>query len=710
MAPKKGKRPSAGPKAARLRSAAASQGHVNSFSSTTFFNTFAHSNDFSLRDEVRNTQSHHLDSAWTSGAVKLRQKPVAFVSAGYSEPLKLLQDLDKDKPPLDEVEGNTTDAMDINTDNVNTNVSVEVVMEATTLTESVTVVENKTVVSSSTSQDGPSGEVMQEQAQDLFFFDIGGDKAVRDKHRAAHPPPLVPARKPSLPESDSSEEVILFRGRSTNTKAVPQSNIVVRKCVATNPANTMARASHQATTTVVEATSLHKGPDVTSVAREKRVRLQRSRSRAAKIPKTDDDEEEDEEDAILADYIANMSADPEDDFISRQLQSFNSRRDLGGDNFAFNLGSGDENDVPIIEDLSGDEQAASSGSGLSDADEDDDEEDDELDEDDDMDADMVDDEELARLLAKQEELGLGSDELVLVPESFGVSRRGGKKRGQGRATTSSVNTFANASSVADAFDDLDLADWSVPVPRKRRSKQPPNFQVSDSEIEAKLRLDWSRDRERKKERKLARESLRAQGLLDKNASPDDLRVKYPVGFKLDDFKTELVAFLISSDERLEFPPLDKHGRMVLHQLASKFNVKSQSTGKGITRRPVLYRSKRTLTFKPHQIAEAMRQVDGAARRVGRKYFPRADVVGPRSDTPREGIGGAARMGVKALILREGEVVGASAPELGQENKGRAMLEKMGWSKGMALGTLENKGILEPVAQVVKKSKAGLGRI
>lgn len=60
------------------------------------------------------------------------------------------------------------------------------------------------------------------------------------------------------------------------------------------------------------------------------------------------------------------------------------------------------------------------------------------------------------------------------------------------------------------------------------------------------------------------------------------------------------------------------------------------------------------------------------------------------------------------MLREGEIVGASVPELGQANKGRAMLEKMGWSKGMGLGTLENKGILEPVAQVMKRSKAGLG--
>jgi len=64
--------------------------------------------------------------------------------------------------------------------------------------------------------------------------------------------------------------------------------------------------------------------------------------------------------------------------------------------------------------------------------------------------------------------------------------------------------------------------------------------------------------------------------------------------------------------------------------------------------------------------------------------------------------------MKAVTYREGEIVAGSVPELGQENKGRAMLEKMGWTKGMGLGTLDNKGILEPVKQVVKRSKAGLG--
>jgi len=58
--------------------------------------------------------------------------------------------------------------------------------------------------------------------------------------------------------------------------------------------------------------------------------------------------------------------------------------------------------------------------------------------------------------------------------------------------------------------------------------------------------------------------------------------------------------------------------------------------------------------------------------------------------------------------RDGEVVSASAPHLGEGNKGRVILEKMGWCSGTALGAAHNKGILEPVAHIVKTNKAGLG--
>lgn len=160
-----------------------------------------------------------------------------------------------------------------------------------------------------------------------------------------------------------------------------------------------------------------------------------------------------------------------------------------------------------------------------------------------------------------------------------------------------------------------------------------------------------------------------------------------------------------TNHSLEFPPLDKHARKVLHELASKFNIKSQSMGKGDQRRPVLYRTKRTARYALTRSEDATRQVDDAAMRIHRKYFHRVDVKTKSAGPPR---GGGQSSGHKALQLREGEIVGASVPELGQANKGRNMLEKMGWSKGMALGSMDNKGILEPVAQVMKRSKAGLG--
>jgi hypothetical protein len=105
---------------------------------------------------------------------------------------------------------------------------------------------------------------------------------------------------------------------------------------------------------------------------------------------------------------------------------------------------------------------------------------------------------------------------------------------------------------------------------------------------------------------------------------------------------------------------------------------------------------------------AAKDVNQAAQSIHRKHFPRADLKGPKTESPRPGGGGRRSGGQAALRLRDGEIVGGGVPELGQENKGRNMLEKMGWSKGMGLGAVDNKGILEPVAQVMKYSKAGLG--
>jgi hypothetical protein len=56
---------------------------------------------------------------------------------------------------------------------------------------------------------------------------------------------------------------------------------------------------------------------------------------------------------------------------------------------------------------------------------------------------------------------------------------------------------------------------------------------------------------------------------------------------------------------------------------------------------------------------------------------------------------------------DGDVVGEYAPPVGADGKGKAMMEKMGWTNGMGLGR-GNNGIREPVALTVKTLKGGLG--
>jgi len=141
-------------------------------------------------------------------------------------------------------------------------------------------------------------------------------------------------------------------------------------------------------------------------------------------------------------------------------------------------------------------------------------------------------------------------------------------------------------------------------------------------------------------------------------------------------------------------------RKTVHEIANVFKLKSKSIGAGKSRFPVLYRTARTIQYDE----KALNSID--ATLSSKRFLPRLDKVKKRGASIGKGRGGFASAGVS---YRDGEVVGAAAPELGQENRGRAMLEKMGWSTGTALGALNNtRGIVQPVAQIVKTGKAGLG--
>lgn len=129
--------------------------------------------------------------------------------------------------------------------------------------------------------------------------------------------------------------------------------------------------------------------------------------------------------------------------------------------------------------------------------------------------------------------------------------------------------------------------------------------------------------------------------------------------------------------------MDKKERAFVHNLAQALNLKSKSVGSGTNRFPTLIKTSRTLEYDERHFARATERND---RRFG-------------------GIAKPTR--TKAIVsYRDGDVVGGSAPEIGADNRGRAMLEKMGWSSGTALGA-SRQGILQPITHTVKTTKLGL---
>lgn len=149
--------------------------------------------------------------------------------------------------------------------------------------------------------------------------------------------------------------------------------------------------------------------------------------------------------------------------------------------------------------------------------------------------------------------------------------------------------------------------------------------------------------------------------------------------------------------------MDKKDRRIVHEIANVFNLKSRSIGGGHSRYPMLYKTSRSIQFSEGRL-ENVEALLNQRRFLPRNDKRRARAAGPRRFGGGEG-GGASGA---AVSYRDGEIVGAAAPELGIDNKGHAMLEKMGWSTGTALGALNNKGIMQPVMHTVKTTKAGLG--
>ena len=518
---------------------------------------------YSLAEEARNTAYNRRGMRGIDA--RLRYQPVTFVSAGLMDPLK---DLEVEQKKFNQPEQ----------------------VNKAERTEKAESHENgplpKVTVTGDNTQDpiikdesagkgaGTSEVVVDQHSAPSFTLDLTGDKSLRPSHE---PIPSMETIPGPGDESDSSEEVILFKGRDASRqnrasaepirsqgKSDQRSNkakgplefremsLELRVVEKSLPkiSEPVQKQEHTHQTAPQKVDTKMNDDNYLSLSTTKK-RRQKRRNTSRRNPGKFTNREspstaEDEEAAIVADYIANMQDDTDEDDASDDGQpsivkhAFNILRDLGGT---------DSEAVPKEVTSDGDTSDGSPDSESTDGS-------------DQRRRRELDDERMARILAKQEELGLGGDEAYLLDEAVSddddddwqpASKTTPRRRKKGSSKQARIvqrkGQYPSATEMADAFDDLDLVmDWHRPSLNNFK-KQSKSFDVSDSELEEAMNLTYQKDRQKKAEKKKAREELRSQGLLGKNVKPDDLRVKYRGGMSLDDLANELESFLTGTQQQ-----------------------------------------------------------------------------------------------------------------------------------------------------------------
>jgi hypothetical protein len=349
--------------------------------------------------------------------------------------------------------------------------------------------------------------------------------------------------------------------------------------------------------------------------------------------------------------------------------------------------------------------------------------------------DRMTDEQIARLFAKQEELGMTGDELLLEDGNFGYTSDEGfgditaareglsnltnsafarpTKRGVRRGGGDKRFNFPNASMLADTveqygengFDIMDMERPSLrPTKKGRKGKLPDVLDtISDDELKATLADTWQKDRYKKSQKKLEREELRREGLLGSagRKGKPDLNAKYPLGMTMRQVHDELREFLQGDFQSRSFPAMAKSDRAALHSIATALNLNSKSQGSGKNRFPILSKTSRTQPYSPDVYERVMAVSERGFLTNGKaKKIAKGGASGPGG----RGKGGFSK---SAVGVRNGEIVGAGAAEIGQESMGHRLMLKMGWSKGMGLGK-DGEGSLGPIEQKIRLGTAGLG--
>ena len=224
----------------------------------------------------------------------------------------------------------------------------------------------------------------------------------------------------------------------------------------------------------------------------------------------------------------------------------------------------------------------------------------------------------------------------------------------------------------------------------------------DMQLDGETILTLQDKLQRRTLQKAKKKRTKEDFISEENKNSKDLFKKYPFGLHVQNIKDEFELFLSYSSDSLSFPPLDPHGNKTVTKFANHYNMKTKKSGRGNKQHIIIQKTKKTRWGTPNYnlISQLLKQ---------RPIFMRTD-VSRISETQVSGRVIRERFNItKAKFhVKEGEIVGEDAPEIGKDNIGRRLLEKLGWSSGEGLGAHGNKGISEPVLAVVKKNKTGLG--
>ncbi|KAF9977160.1 hypothetical protein BGZ73_006831 [Actinomortierella ambigua] len=170
-----------------------------------------------------------------------------------------------------------------------------------------------------------------------------------------------------------------------------------------------------------------------------------------------------------------------------------------------------------------------------------------------------------------------------------------------------------------------------------------------------------------------------------------------------------------TSDSLQLPPMPKALRRRVHLLCNHYNLRSQSTGSGKRRFPVLIKTERTrMPLNPVKVSRFLQQGDkeltylsaqfqGSTNGKRNQRYGDKGKGGSSGPGARRGGGGGGGGGGRV----HGAVVGSEAAELTSDNIGHRMLAKMGWTPGVGLGAA-GEGITQPIEAVMRAKRRGLG--